>query len=70
MSRRHEAYDENCSLEGVRKGSSQNVRDLEDATGKSLAVLRMPGSAERSSVREGPQVRLQLCTKYEKQLED
>ena len=64
------AYDEQLRIGRKRKAADAAVRDLEEAAGKSLADLRMPCSFERSSAREGPQVKLQLCAWFDKTLED
>ena len=39
---------------------------LAEAAGKTVAQLMMPGSQERDSAREGPQVKLRLCKWFEK----
>ena len=57
----YHAYDEQLRISRKRKAADAAVRDLEEVAGKSLADLRMPCSQERSSAREGPQVKLQLC---------
>ena len=62
-----EAYDEHLS---VRRRKRMPSVALEEAAGKPVAHLRMPGSSERDSKHEGPQVRLRLCNWFEKTLED
>ena len=62
------AYDEQLRISRKRKAADAPVGDLEQVAGKSLALLRMPCSQERSGAREGPQVKLQLCAWFDKTL--
>ena len=51
------------------EAAGSSITALEEAFGKPLGEMRMPGNHERNTMHEGPQVKLQLCQWFEKTLE-
>jgi len=63
-----EAYDRHMVVRWQKRKlrGSDALQALSEAAGKPLSELRIPGTVERSSRHEGPQVRLALCEWMEK----